>query len=169
MIELVALYESFALPFSFPTWTHVLAHVPHHTKTTRMPVHNTGTFSARTSTRLACAPFMHSAPHRSSAGPGAGSPESSLERAWRDCRSVSHRSISACPRPHTRPPPAAHPPHTTCAIRAGPHGTWRLGGRSAFACPKRRNRLSRLGYFISPLCSVRFGGSLPFGACRRLG
>ena len=70
---------------------------------------------------------------------------------------------------HMRLPSAAHPPHTTCMIRGGHHGAWRLDGRSAFARLKRRDRLSRRGCSISPSCYFPYGGSPLVGASRRRG
>ena len=82
-------------------------------------------------------------------------------------RSAQYRSARSSR--HMRLPSAAHPPHTTCVIRGGHHGAWRLGGLCVFVRLKKRGRLYMRGCFISPSCSFRCGGSPLYGACRRRG
>ncbi|KAN0127963.1 hypothetical protein V8E53_014217 [Lactarius tabidus] len=106
--------------------------------------HNTCTYSSRTSAR--------SAPHGSSKGPGTGPPESASERERR--RSVSQRSIpiSALLMPHLLSIGRASSAYHMRDLRRPPR-RMETGWRCVFARLKRRGRLSRLGCFMSPLCS----------------
>jgi hypothetical protein len=81
--------------------------------------------------------------------------------------SISQRSIpiSALVTPHAPSIGRASSAYHMRDSRRPP----RQGGRCAFAHLKRRNRLFRLGCFMSPWCCFRFGGSLLFGGCRRRG
>ena len=100
---------------------------------------------------------------RSRSGTGAGLQD---YRNPRQSASGSTQYQSARSSRHTHLPSAADPPHTTCVIRAGHHGAWRLGGLCVFVRLKKSGRLYMRGRSISPSCSFRYGGSPLYDACR---